>query len=336
MDAQPSAPPVVAVVITCDAGPWLEDTLLALGAQDYPNFSVLVIDAHSAEDPTRRVAAILPHAYVRRMPERVGFSRAANEVLGIVEGASHYLFCHDDVAPAPSAVRIMVEEAFRSNAAMVAPKVLTWASPDRLLSVGQSADKTGLPVDLVERGELDQEQYDAVRDVFCAPGGCTLVRADLFHALGGFDQNVDLFGEDLNLSWRAQVAGGRVVVAPDARVAHVEAIRSGLRDGWKDPSDRVRRSALAERHRVRTILTCYGGFHLARVVPQALFLSLVQSLIELLRGRARDASAVFLAWPRALRHPDGLAARPGGFARGAAGSGGGRAGAVDGARGRRL
>ncbi len=308
MDAHPSAPPVVAVVITCDAGPWLEDALLALGAQDYPNFSVLVIDAHSDEDPTPRVAAILPQAYVRRLPERVGFSRAANEVLGIVEGASHYLFCHDDVAPAPSAVRIMLEEAFRSNAAIVAPKVLTWDSADRLLSVGQSADKTGVPADLVERGELDQEQYDAVRDVFCAPGGCTLVRADLFHALGGFDQEVDLFGEDLNLSWRAQVAGGRVVVAPDARVAHVEAIQSGRRPGWEAPSDRDRMHARAEHHRVRTILTCYGRFHLVRVVPQALFLSLVESLVELFRGQVRNASAVFLAWPRALRYPDELAA----------------------------
>jgi GT2 family glycosyltransferase len=231
MDLEPSAPPVVAVVITCDAGPWLEETLLAVGAQDYPNFSVLVIDAHSAEDPTPRIAAVLPHAYVRRLPDRVGFSRAANEVLGTVEGASHYLFCHDDIAPAPNVVRILVEEAFRSNAALVAPKMLVWERPDLLLSVGQSADKTGLPADLVDRGELDQEQYDAVRDVFCAPGGCTLVRADLFHALGGFDEGVDLFGEDLNLSWRAQVAGGRVVVAPDARVAHVEAISSGVRPG---------------------------------------------------------------------------------------------------------
>ena len=107
---------------------------------------------------------------------------------------------------------------FRSNAGIVAPKLVDWDHPQRLLQVGMGADKGGAPVTLVEPGELDQEQHDAVRDVFVAPGGCVLVRADLFEALGGFDEGMSMFGEDLDLSWRAQVAGARVVVAPGARV----------------------------------------------------------------------------------------------------------------------
>ena len=123
----------------------------------------------------------------------------------------------------PTAVRAMVEEAFRSNAGIVTPKVVEWDDPTRLLSVGESADKTGVRAPIVERGELDQEQHDAVRDVFCAPGGCTLVRADLFAVLGGFDPAMELLGEDLDLSWRAQVAGARVVAVPAAVVRHVQA-----------------------------------------------------------------------------------------------------------------
>ena len=97
------------------------------------------------------------------------------------------MFCHDDVAPAPDAIRLMVEEAFRSNAGVVAPKLVDWDDPMRLLQVGLGADKSGAPAELVEAGELDQEQHDAVRDIFWAPGGFTLVRADLFATLGGFD-----------------------------------------------------------------------------------------------------------------------------------------------------
>ena len=78
-----------------------------------------------------------------------------------------------------------------------------------------AVDKSGVPpAHLAEPGELDQEQHDAVRDVFLAPGGCTLVRADLFASLGGFDPAMTLYGEDLDLCWRAQIAGARVVVAP--------------------------------------------------------------------------------------------------------------------------
>ena len=47
----------------------------------------------------------------------------------MVEGASHFLFCHDDVAPDPDAVHLLMEEAFRSNAGIVAPKLVELGRP---------------------------------------------------------------------------------------------------------------------------------------------------------------------------------------------------------------
>ena len=309
-DAPAVAPPVVAVIVTCDAGPWLETALRALGRQDYPNFSVLVVDAGGREDPTARVAAVLPQAYVRRLPHRAGFGEACNEVLDLVEGASLYLFCHDDVAPDEDAVRLLVEEAFRSNAGIVTPKVVEWEQPERLLQVGLSADKTGVPSPLTERGELDQEQHDAVRDVFWAPGGCTLVRADLFATVGGFDPAMDLYGEDLDLSWRAQVAGARVVVAPAARVRHIEALTSGVRSGGGTAlSVRDELRPLQLRHRLRAVLKNYGVVHLLRVVPQLLVLNIAEVVYGLLTGRRRTAAAIVGAWTWNLRRHADLRAR---------------------------
>ena len=63
------APAVVAVVVTRDAGPYLEATLAGLGAQDYPDLTILVVDAGSTEDPTGRVAVVLPGA-LRASPRR--------------------------------------------------------------------------------------------------------------------------------------------------------------------------------------------------------------------------------------------------------------------------
>src|SRR5580700_9825673 len=96
MDVQPSAPPVVAVIVTCEPGAWFDETLASLANQDYPDLSVFVIDSASADDPTPRVAEVLPGAYVRLLPERVGYGTAINGILDSVEGASHYLLCHDD------------------------------------------------------------------------------------------------------------------------------------------------------------------------------------------------------------------------------------------------
>jgi GT2 family glycosyltransferase len=163
------APPVVAVVVACDPGPWFEECLEALAAQDYPNLDVLVVDAASREELTARVAAVLPRAFILRQGERSGFSAAANEVLLAVEGASHLLICHDDVAPAPDAVRLMVGEAYRSNAGIVGPKLVEWDAPDRLIEVGIGVDRFGVAVERVEREELDQAQHDEVREVFAVP-----------------------------------------------------------------------------------------------------------------------------------------------------------------------
>jgi GT2 family glycosyltransferase len=327
MDSALQAPPVVAVVVTCDAGTWLEEVLRAIGAQDYPNLSVLVIDAGSAEDPTPRVAAVLPGAYVRRLPENAGYAAATNEALGLVEGASHFLLCHDDVAPEPDALRVMVEEAFRSNAGLVAPKLVSWDDPSRLLQVGMGVDKSGAPHPLVDRGELDQEQHDAVRDVFVAPGGFTLVRADLFTSLGGFDPAMYLFGEDLDLSWRAQVAGARVVVAPGARVRHLEAMSAGRRPAMNgtrpvpigsalqrqlDPSAILGGQARAYqlRHRLRAVLKDYSTWHLVRVLPQVALLAVAEIVFGLLSGHTATARDTARAWSWNLRRaPEIRAAR---------------------------
>ena len=223
------APPVVAVIVTWNPGEWFEETLRAFASQDYPELSILVLDAASTVDPTPRVARVLPGAFVRRMPTNKGFGATANEVLTMVEGASLLLFCHDDVAPDPDAVHIMVEESFRSNAGVVAPKLVSWDDPTRLLHVGMAVDKGGAVVDRMEPGEIDHGQHDAVRDVFLAPGGCTLVRFDLFAELEGFDPEIFVMGEDLDLCWRAQILGARVVVAPGARVRHLEMLASGRR-----------------------------------------------------------------------------------------------------------
>ncbi|MEA2686823.1 MAG: hypothetical protein QOE93_2018, partial [Actinomycetota bacterium] len=289
MEPQPSAPPVVAVVVANEPGDWFEEALVALGSQDYPNQSVLVMDAGGDADSARRVASILPDAYLRRVPSRPGFAAAANDVLQTVQGASFLVFCHDDVAMEPDAIRLMVEEALRSNAGIVAPKVVEWDHPDRLLEVGLVVDKTGACASVVDRGELDQEQHDAVKDVFAVSSTCLLVRSDLFNELGGFDPEMGDHGADVDLCWRAQVAGARVLVAPAARVRH----HSG---GDRHPEDPVDKDAAQTRHHLRTMFKSYSVLHLFRVVPQAMVVTLVETMVALFSRRWGEARQLTSAW----------------------------------------
>ena len=163
-----------------------------------------------------------------------------------------------------------------------------------------SCDKTGAVVDRITEGEVDHGQHDAVRDVFVAPGGCILVRADLFAELEGFDAGIVAMGEDLDLSWRSQVAGSRVVVAPDARVRHREVVAGGLEPlvvaGEPDGRHPVTMQSLQRRHELRAVLKCYTRLTLLRVLPQAALLAFGEFLVAVL-ARDRDrARAVTGAW----------------------------------------
>ena len=237
---------VVAVVVTRNPGPWFEDALASLATQDHPNLSILVLDDGSLEPVTARVAAVVPSAFVRRHDNVIGFGAAANQVLEMVQGASYYLFCHDDVALAPDAVRLLVSEAEASGFDLLGPKIVTWNDHERLVSVGLGVDRAGSSIALVEPFELDQGQHDAVREVTALPDAVLLVRATAFAALDGFDATLTApqpglsadpatieadartvaasggpdVGEDIDLSWRARQQRLRLGVQPAARAAH--------------------------------------------------------------------------------------------------------------------
>ncbi len=286
---EPVAPAVVAVVVTSD-GPGLEDTLSSLAAQDYPALSILVLDSGSAEDPTPRIASVAPRAFVRRLAENVGFAAAANEALGSVEGAAFLLFCHDDVVVEPSAVRVMVEEAYRSNAGVVGPKIVDRDDPEVLLEVGLSIDHYGVIFGGIEPGEIDQEQHDAVRDVFFVSSAAMLVRADLFTGLGGFDPETYPGADDVDLCWRARLAGARILVAPDARVGHG---RSGIGTDREASLGDERR---LNRNRIRVLLKAYSGLALVWVLPTAFLLNVVEALAFVATRRWGRARAVLGGW----------------------------------------
>ncbi len=292
------APRVVAVLVTCDPGAWFEETLQALADQDYPNLAIVVIDAASDIDPSGRVAAILPDALVRRLPTNDGYAASANPALELTRSATHLLFCHDDIAPSPESIRLMVEEAYRSNAGIVAPKLVAWDQPDQLLQVGMAMTRGGAASPRVERGELDQEQHDAVRDVFVAPGACSLIRSDLFATLGGFDPAITAMGEDVDLCWRAHLLGARVIVVPEARVRHLEALSSGARrmPGRASSGEVVTHVALERRHQLRTVLKAYRPLTLARLLPQLAILSLIEVMIALFTHRPELARALAGSW----------------------------------------
>jgi GT2 family glycosyltransferase len=285
-------PPVVAVVVIRDAGEWLEETLLALDSLDYPDVTTLVIDDGSRYDPTPRIAEVAPRVFVKRRETSSGFATAANEVIASVQGATFLLFCHGDAVLDRYALKIMVDEAVRSNAGIVGPKVVRSSDRSHLLEVGMTVDRLGAPHTEIEPDEIDQEQHDAVRDVFFISGVAMLVRSDLFAEIGGFDPDAAPAAEDVDFGWRARIAGARVMVAPDAVVTH------SISDSFRDCLDANPAQVEGARH--RAMLTSAGALSLLWMVPSAIGLSLIEASLSLVGGHRGRSGAILRGWWIAL------------------------------------
>ena len=271
-------------MVVHDPGEWFDEVLEGLARQDYGNLKHLFLVAGEPGELPARIRAPVPGAFVRAVGGNPGFGTASNEVLRLVEGDNGFFcFLHDDVALDEGAVRLLVEELYRSNAGIVGPKLVTWDEPTVLQHVGLGVDRFGEVDSFIEPGEYDQEQHDAVRDVFAVPSACLLVRADLFRTIGGFDTAIEYQGDDVDLCWRAHLSGARVLVVPAARARHREALAERRPD--------LALQAAAARARMRSVVTLTGARRLPLVTLQLVVATVVESLVSALTGRFRQAVA---------------------------------------------
>jgi GT2 family glycosyltransferase len=271
-------------MVVHDPGEWFDDVLDGLAEQDYGNLKSLFLIVGEPGDVPAQVKERVPNAFVRAVGSSTGYGEVANEVLKLVEGDNGFFcFLHDDVALDPGAIRELVEELYRSNAGIVGPKLVAWEDTGVLQHVGLAVDRFGELDSLVEEGEVDQEQHDAVRDVFALPSACMLIRADLFRAIGGFDAAIDFYGDDVDLCWRAHLGGARVVVVPAARARHREALSERRPD--------LRPAMLQARHRMRSVATLTSIQRLPVLSVQLILLTLVELVVGVFTGKPRQAWA---------------------------------------------
>ncbi len=289
-DATPS---VLAVMVAHRPGDWFEETLDSFATQDYPRLGLMVVDAAGDPDLAGRVRATIPRATVLDASDTAGFGAAADAVLDTEAEPAFLLICHDDIALASDAVRVMLTESLRSNAGIVGPKLVEWDRPDRLQHVGLEVDRFGVAADVIEPAELDQEQYDFVADFSAVPTACMLVRADLFAQLGGFDPSISFRVDDVDFCWRAMLAGSRVIVAPDAKVRHIEDLvaRTGVDD--------VRRTRA--RHQLRTVLITASLPSLLLTVVLQILLTAGEAVLAVVAGSFGQVKDVFGAYGWNLR-----------------------------------
>ncbi len=138
---------------------------------------------------------------------------------------------HDDSRPASSQCLEIMLEAWRNapTASVLGAKQLGWRG-DAMHDVGCYATMHHGVNSLVVDGEPDQEQYDARQDVFMVDLAGSLMSVRTWHDYSE-GVNMGVYAESADLCRRVCLSGGRVLVVPQAAVAHRRARLEGMRTG---------------------------------------------------------------------------------------------------------
>lgn len=224
---------VTAVLVAHDGARWLPRTLAALAAQTRPVDHVVAVDTGSDDDSADLLRAALGAGRVHVVDRRTGFGAAVRTGLEQAPEAAAgdwVWLLHDDSAPRPDALEHLLDAAAASaQVGVVGPKLVSWDDPTRLVEAGVSVSRGGRRSSGVGDDERDQGQHDHRTDVLAVGTAGLLVQRDLYDRLGGFDPALRLLRDDVDLCWRAHLAGRRVVLAPRAVVADAQAATRGLR-----------------------------------------------------------------------------------------------------------
>ena len=190
-------PSVLVVLVAKDGAEWLPQCLMALSRQTHPRIGVLAIDNASADRSSELLTSALGADRVVELEHNVGFAGAVTRALdsAMARQADYLLLLHDDTVLAPDAVASLVEAAERiDGAGVVGPKILDWDRHAVILDIGQSTDRFGFPYSPLEDGEIDQGQYDRIREVVFVSSCAMLVSRSLLERLGGPDERFSQIG----------------------------------------------------------------------------------------------------------------------------------------------
>lgn len=300
---KPSTVDVLAVLVAHDGAQWLPEALAALAASTKAPARVLCVDTGSTDGSAELMRAAFGD--VIELPRTTGYGAAVAAALASLGPEEHVpawlWLLHDDVAVEPTTLENLLQHAADSpSASLLGPKVRDWHDPRYLVEVGFTTDAAGHRETGLEHREQDQGQHDAVRDVLAVGTAAALVRREVWDHVGGLDPALTVFRDDLDLGWKVNAAGHRVVVVPEARVRHVRAATTGHRTSDAAPG---RAASTDRRHALYVLLAHAGPLRLTSLVPRLLVATVLRSLVLLLTRQPAAAADEWRALLAVLGHP---------------------------------
>jgi GT2 family glycosyltransferase len=302
-----SEPFVSIVILSHNGNGILEPCMDSITKTRYPNFEIVLVDNASTDGSVAvidRKYGANPNVTIVKNEYNAGFAQGNN--IGAKHSKGDLLaFINDDTEVPPDWLDDLVRTAMDDRfVGIVLPRVISRSSPAGLLAGNVdwlgNAVLVEIPTQSTSCENLSAKAgkgYDELSDFeTIAAGPAFLIKRRVWDDLGGFDSMYFIYGEDIDLSWRARLAGFRTVVSDKSFVFHKIAgtmRKSGLNE----------RRYLTYRNMLRTLIKDYSTASLPRVIPLFLVTRAGEALtLSLLARNPRVVTSIIRAMRWNIRH----------------------------------
>lgn len=220
-------PKVSIIIPTTGKMRFLKPCLDTLASTDYANLEIVILDNSRGDHPEGIQYARDAGTLVIECDEAFNWSKLNN--IGARQGSGDVLlFLNDDIEIIhPNWLTELVRQVMRDDIGTVGCMLLYPNGAIQHAGVFL-VDHGGGARHLFHKqlpGKGIYQQLDqCVREVSASTGACLMIRRDRFEQLGGFDENLSIVGNDIDLCLRALEAGYRNIWTPHSRLIHHESV----------------------------------------------------------------------------------------------------------------
>lgn len=254
---------------------------------------IWVADNASSDGSLDMLLQKFPSVKTIALEKNFGFAGGYNRALGRIR-AKYYMLLNSDVEVSEGWLDpLFIFMEANPAAASCMPKIRSFHDRSRFEYAGAAGgflDYLGYPFcrgRIFDALEEDKGQYDELTEIFWATGACSLIRAEIFHRMGGFDELLFAHQEEIDLCWRMKRAGYSIWCCPQSTVYHIGGGTLPKSNPWK--------TYLNFRNNLILLFKNLPPHRLSKILLARLFLDGISGLRFLLRGDLSDMLAVIRA-----------------------------------------
>ena len=196
----------------------------SLEKQTYKDFNIILVDNGSTDNSVEFTKSNFPRHQIIMLDKNFGFAKAINAGLRFslaINNSEFILLLNNDIELKEDFLANGIETFERlKDVSFIAVKMLNYFNRDVIDDCGDFIKANGGSPFARGHGDIDKGQYDKLEYIFGACAGAAFYRKDVFNKIGLFDEDYFAYLEDLDFSFRLQLAGYKCYYNPEIVCYH--------------------------------------------------------------------------------------------------------------------